>query len=366
MKAWAKQKLSSERKIVGLHEMSGATGLEAATQVYQFISKAIDDRKGEDGEWIYTGEEESVVVFFPNCEEILANYDKFALMDLAYTFSSSTTYHWGKKEYMTLETHYHPNLELLHDKANAPRSPYPAFLISFAANDDEKRDEKIENERQSQDQPSEALQRTKTNLAFLLNRAASSSFDDVLDKSNAERQAIVAESDELVEERMKLWAKGSKVVAKTDIQEGMVVCRASSAENCYKEIFELILRLAASHEKVAVVRAGAGGGTGAGAGAGVGLDWISSLMGEKFLPNIQEHHQQKIASKMFVVPSFCSFNAEKFKVFAVALNLTCEKLTGDKVFVEAFHPEYVAKKKGFSNNLRRAPHPALLLCYRGE
>tara|TARA_B110000971_G_C19617251_1_gene323096 strand:- start:190 stop:450 length:261 start_codon:yes stop_codon:yes gene_type:complete len=61
-----------------------------------------------------------------------------------------------------------------------------------------------------------------------------------------------------------------------------------------------------------------------------------------------------------------SFNAEKFKVFAVALSLTCEKLTGDKVFVEAFHPEYVAKKKGFSNNLRRAPHPALLLCYRGE
>ena len=69
-------------------------------------------------------------------------------------------------------------------------------------------------------------------------------------------------------------------------------------------------------------------------------------------------------STLFVTPRFHAFNPEAFKKFGVTVNTALEKLTEGKITVEVFHPEYVFRKKGGDNEMRRSPHPALVICLR--
>lgn len=71
-----------------------------------------------------------------------------------------------------------------------------------------------------------------------------------------------------------------------------------------------------------------------------------------------------IVSSMFICPNFCTFNASRFKRFAIAVNGPLKKLSNDAIFLELFHNEYVAAKKKSHSNYRRSPMPSLQICGR--
>jgi hypothetical protein len=79
-----------------------------------------------------------------------------------------------------------------------------------------------------------------------------------------------------------------------------------------------------------------------------------------------EHQLQKvepvIVSSMFVPTTFCAYNAQSFKRFAIVINAALRRLTGGQMFLEVFHPEYVGRKE-CNSAMRRSPVPMILIGY---
>ena len=69
-----------------------------------------------------------------------------------------------------------------------------------------------------------------------------------------------------------------------------------------------------------------------------------------------------VVSAMFVAKNFSLYSARDFKEFAISVNGALKHLTGGKLFLELFHPEYMGK--GRNDALRRSPYPMLQICYR--
>ena len=72
-----------------------------------------------------------------------------------------------------------------------------------------------------------------------------------------------------------------------------------------------------------------------------------------------------VVSRMLVTPSFSTFNASLYRTFAVSLSASLSRLTGGRMRIEVFHPEYVGGKDGGGKG-RRTPWPCVMICYERE
>ena len=79
---------------------------------------------------------------------------------------------------------------------------------------------------------------------------------------------------------------------------------------------------------------------------------------------MQAERDIKVISSLFIVKKYASYNASEFKRFAVTVNAALKYLTGGKMFLELFHPEYVANRVGAKHTSRRSPYPMIQICYR--
>jgi hypothetical protein len=72
-----------------------------------------------------------------------------------------------------------------------------------------------------------------------------------------------------------------------------------------------------------------------------------------------------VKSMLFVATKFNMYNAQNFKRFAITINAALKRITGGRMFLEVFHPEYVGNK-GYNHVLRRSPFPMIQVCYLVE
>jgi len=96
--------------------------------------------------------------------------------------------------------------------------------------------------------------------------------------------------------------------------------------------------------------------------------WMSSLSsgerrdGGKLQERGDDDELPRVTSTIFIATKFNTYNAQAFKRFAITINAALKRITGGRMFLEVFHPEYVGNQ-GYNHALRRAPFPMIQICY---
>lgn len=98
--------------------------------------------------------------------------------------------------------------------------------------------------------------------------------------------------------------------------------------------------------------------------------WMHSLSNEKKTKpkrgndknNGGDDELPPVTSTLFIATKFNTYNAQAFKRFAITINAALKRITGGRMFLEVFHPEYVGNQ-GYDHALRRSPFPMIQICY---
>jgi len=96
--------------------------------------------------------------------------------------------------------------------------------------------------------------------------------------------------------------------------------------------------------------------------------WMYSLSGVegrgagKSQQKADDDELPQVTSTIFIATKFNTYNAQAFKRFAITINAALKRITGGRMFLEVFHPEYVGNQ-GYNHALRRAPFPMIQICY---
>lgn len=80
--------------------------------------------------------------------------------------------------------------------------------------------------------------------------------------------------------------------------------------------------------------------------------------------NRDDHDDElpQVTSTLFIATKFNTYNAQAFKRFVITINAALKRITGGRMFLEVFHPEYVGNH-GYTHALRRSPFPMIQICY---
>ena len=283
---------------------------------------------------------------FPQCEQ-LYDYDTFTLLKSAVEFCQDSCTHYGHGKRFKLAL-YHPRYE------NAPKMIYPEHHSPFpslglhvfseaearADNDDEGGDEIVrigeagdpKEEITSSDIADHVthLSKKKKSLEKLFNSpAAVSSVADSRAFGHTHQvlssEDVIAASSQWIVDQSSESPPSLKYMD-TLIDDMAKVSDATTAEQAYADIWEQI-----------------------------------SILYDAGKENVHSAEREvEVISSLFIVEKYASYNASEFKRFAVTVNAALKHLTGGKMFLELFHPEYVGAKHAS----RRSPYPMIQICYR--
>lgn len=288
---------------------------------------------------------------FPRCEA-LYDYDTLKLMGSAMEFCQNSCTHYGKRFNVVL---FHPRYE------HAPKmiypehhSPFPSMGLhvlgeseAVATNDDQE-DEIVrigEPEEKAESITSSdiadfvpKLSEKKRSLERLFNSpAAVSSVTDSRSFGHTYQELseedIIAASKHWIKDQQSENSSPLKHM-ETAIDKTIKVSDATIAEQAYADIWEEISSLYD-------------------AGKIIDDEKDSNLHGS-------------VVSSLFIARTYSSYNASEFKQFAITVNAALKHLTDGKMFLELFHPEYVASRAGAQHSNRRSPYPMIQICYRAR
>lgn len=287
---------------------------------------------------------------FPRCEA-LYDYDTLKLMGSAMEFCQDSCKHYGKRFNVVL---FHPRYE------HAPKMIYPEHHSPFpsmglhvlgeseaAATNDDQEDEIVrigEAEEKAESITSSdiadfvpKLSEKKRSLERLFNSpAAVSSVTDSRSfghtYQNLSEEDIIAASKQWIKDQQ---SENSSPLKHMDaaIDKTIKLSDATIAEQAYADIWDV----------------------------------ISSLYdaGSKVIDDEQDSNSHgSVVSSLFIARTYSSYNASEFKRFAITVNAALKHLTDGKMFLELFHPEYVASRAGAQHSNRRSPYPMIQICYR--
>ncbi|GMH92951.1 hypothetical protein TrST_g3811 [Triparma strigata] len=334
-------------------------------------------------------------------------YDEFSLIDKSIDFSLPLCKDLENK----LITHYHPNFK------NAPRllyvgrhSPYPLFSVTVKSEEEGEDSMIVFNEGITDgntdiptpsDSPSAgappgstgklgsttaSVSNLKTSIEHLYNRAAASSTVDCLKGSEKLRNAkvrTVVDVEDVIDD-CKNWVKetlsSGQKSGGVPPQSSTVHHKLRSKENTASSgrVIPDPLQYSSSIKtwtvsegkvasevfrdfwKVAHTVYTEGQTSSSPYKKYNSQTWLESLTAP--LQNRQPP-AHTVRSTMLVTPNFSTFNSEQYKKFAVSISPALERLTGGKMFISVFHPEYVTGVKGGESERRRSDWPMIQVCY---
>mmetsp|Transcript_18277 Transcript_18277/g.39544 ORF Transcript_18277/g.39544 Transcript_18277/m.39544 type:complete len:503 (-) Transcript_18277:426-1934(-) len=284
---------------------------------------------------------------FPDCA-VLYEYDTMKTMISAIEFCGDSCTHYGRKFDVS---HFHPRYD------NAPKlisptlhSPFPSFGLYIQSDagleheNNESVNEASRNERSIDsshlDDFVPQLNETKRSLDALFNSPAALSRVDA--RSFGHSYQEISANDPIA--ATKQWIDHQSVDSGNtalkyaySVSDRWTVSNATIAEEAYADIWNEISKLydyGFQLEKTTTSRCGGG----------------------------EDVAENAIVSTMFVTKAYSTYSASEFKRFAITVNAALKQLTGGKIFLEPFHPEYVGKA-GAKHENRRSPFPTIQICY---
>lgn len=340
--------------LLGLESHTSPTLVGCMASMWRSIVAFIDENADEyhpTDIWETDNVEHSQLFLqiFPRCEA-LYDYDTLKLMGSALEFCQNSCTHYGKRFKVVF---FHPRYE------HAPKMIYPEHHSPFpsmglhvlgeseaaASNDDQEEDEIVrigEPEEKAESITSSdiadfvpQLSEKKRSLERLFNSpAAVSSMTDSRSFGHTYQELsdedIIAASKQWVEDQSAKTPLSLKYMD-TAIDDTIKVSDATIAEQAYADIW----------------------------------DEISTLYDAgKIIDEEDGTLHGSVVSSLFIARTYSSYNASEFKRFAITVNAALKHLTEGKMFLELFHPEYVASRAGAQHSNRRSPYPMIQICYR--
>lgn len=385
-----------------VHVSNATTISQVMSDFWKFTMTTIQEGTSEvTGRWVgsksHDSKESSLrMIVFPRCKE-LYDYKVMSTVHAAIDFCSEICLHFGKQ--FTL-THFHPKYKNAQDMVHPTRhSPFPCLGLHFAGEFDDyvsRLSHKYGSDRaktiiaSAAPAPSrEWVKERAATFEVLFNKAAASSTQDDLGRPTSLRNLSQRFPKEEVIEAAQSWVSQNKLkqvstlsinavnTPKRELNKALEfadtvgewnVVYDKIPEEVYFKIWAAISKLDTSGEALDVVISKAKSKSKDGEEVKSKysqLEWMSLLPLPSFKNCKEENDGYKVdvISSMFVTTKFRAYNSEGFKRFAVTINAALKRLTGGKIFLEVFHPEYVGRK-GYDNKLRRSPFPMIQICYQ--
>lgn len=320
--------------LLGMETHDSSTAVACLASFWRTVVSFIDEN-ADDNHPTHVG----FLQIFPRCEE-LYDYDTLRLFVSAVEFCNSCTKYGRRFKLSTFHPRYKNAPKMIYPEHHSPFPSLGLHTKARAANDDEVGDEIVLFGETKESITSSniadfvpQLSEKKRRLEILFNSPAAVSsvadsrsfghtYQELLteDVIAASRQWI---ADQSIDKPLKYMD--------TLIDDMIKVSDAALAEESYADLWEHVSRLYdAGKENVA----------------------------------LDDEGDVRVMSSLFIAKKYASYNSSEFKRFAITVNAALKHLTDGKMFIELFHPEYVANRAGAKHASRRSPYPMIQICYR--
>jgi len=325
---------------------------------------------------------------FPDCQN-LYDYKMMSTLLSSVEFSKEQCLHLGKRFTLTL---FHPKYKNSPNMMSPERhSPFPTSGLHFKGDEDDEIERMLErtkprkgyvtNDRNANpnDDSIPNLKDRRVHLEIMFNSAAASSPNDTLTPpSPVSRNMSQRFPKDVVVDMSQLWMDANRFTPNSrDVNKALqfadtlddrwVISDSKVGEEVYYEMWSTISDLydmgvdADNTPMDETLEAGGASRKKFNQRKFNHMEWMQSL--SQPTPTREESSKPvEVISTMFVTTKFCRFNAQMFKRFAITVNAALRRLTGGKMFIEVFHPEYVGNN-GYNSELRRSPFPMIQICY---